>query len=346
MKNIPNYTTITEIQAKDASFYYSPTWLNLITSLYGHRIIPLLATNQAGQITGFLPLCLIQSPLTGRRLVALPYADYYPLLASDDDTANKLISQAIALAQQHKVRYLELRTGPNETLAKRTDLVETDLYVRPLLPLSTNRDAAWSKLRKPVQHQITKSQKLGVKVRIAQKREDVALYYRLHLQTYCQKHAVLPQPAAFFYGLWDNLANNNTMQLLLAEYEGQPIAGMVLLASSSTTLKYAYGASDKRYLHLAPNNLLMWTAITWGCEQGYQVLDMGCTARNNEGLMAFKLRWGAIPEPLPYYYYPATTALGVTSGQSRKSHFLRNCWKILPVAITGSLGGRLYRHMA
>src|SRR5690242_4628090 len=136
------------------------------------------------------------------------------------------------------------------------------------------------------------------------------------------------------------------MQLLLAEYQGYIIAGLVMLVAGSTTIKCAYSASDKRYLHLAPNNLLMWTAITWGCEHGYQVLDMGRTARTNEGLMEFKRRWGTVPEPLPYYaYYPVATGQIGMSGQSRKMHFVSNCWKHLPVVITGPLGGCLYRHM-
>src|SRR5690349_20996599 len=93
-------------KVEDVSYYYSQAWLNLITTLYGHRIIPLLTTNQVGQVTGFLPLCLIQSPLTGRRLVALPYSDYCPLLASDESVANELVTRAIELAHQYKVRYL------------------------------------------------------------------------------------------------------------------------------------------------------------------------------------------------------------------------------------------------
>ena len=346
MTDISVPTIFVKEQTKDASFYYSQTWLNLITTLYGHRIIPLLTTNQAGQVTGFLPLCLIQSPLTGRRLVALPYSDYCPLLASDDHTANELIMWAVDLAHQHKVRYLELRTGPNEMLARRIDLVEADLCVRPLLSLPTDPGEIWSRLRKPVQQQVNKSRKLGVQVRIAQRRKDVAHYYRLHLQTYAKKHGVPAQPAQFFYSLWDNFAANGTMQLLLAEYQDQVIAGMVIIVSGNKTVKCAYGASDKRYLYLAPNNLLMWSAITWGCEHGYQVLDMGRTARTNEGLMEFKRRWGAVLEPLPYYtYYPVATEQVGASGQSRKMHFLSNCWKHLPVAITGPLGGCLYRHM-
>ena len=48
-----------------SSFYYSPAWLDLITSLYGYRLVPLTVTNTTGHITGYLPLCSMQSPLTG-----------------------------------------------------------------------------------------------------------------------------------------------------------------------------------------------------------------------------------------------------------------------------------------
>ncbi len=262
-----------------------------------------LTTNAAGQVTGFLPLCSIQSPLTGKHLISLPFSDYCPLLAVDDASANDLIDQAIHFAQQQKVRYLELRTGISDLLAKRSDLVEGNLYVRWLMPLTADPDAIWSGLRKPIQRQIKKSQKLGVQVRRAQHREEVVHYYRLHLQTRCKKHGMPAQPQHFFFELWDAFATNGAMQLLLAEYEGTIIAGMILLASGKA-VRYAYGACDERYLHLAPNNLLMWTAIPWSCEQGYQTFDMGRTAYANEGLMEFKRRWGAVKEPLPYYYYP------------------------------------------
>src|SRR5579864_5924881 len=116
--------------------YYSRAWLDLITKLYGYSMIPLITTNTTGQITGFLPLCSVQSPLTGRRLVALPFSDYCPLLATDDAIASNLIDQAIHLAQRRKVKYLELRTGVNDLLSKHSDLVEANLYVRWLLSLT------------------------------------------------------------------------------------------------------------------------------------------------------------------------------------------------------------------
>ncbi len=336
-------STLVEQQTKEL-FYYSQAWLDLITKLYGYSVIPLTTRNEAGQITGFLPLCSLQSPLTGIRLVSLPFSDHCPLLAENEDSANSLIDQAIQLARQQKVRYLELRTGINESISKRTDMARSDLYVRWLLPLAADPDVIQSKLRKPIQHQIKKSRKLGVQVRIAEQREDVAHYYRLHLQTRCKKHGMPAQPQRFFYELWDAFAASGGMQLLLAEYEGNIVAGMILL-SSATTVRYAYGASDESYLHLAPNNLLMWTAINWGCRQGYQILDLGRTASDNEGLMEFKRRWGASSEPLPYYYYPHMEGLSGISEHSWKFRLLTTCWRQLPLQVAGPLGGHLYKHL-
>jgi FemAB-related protein (PEP-CTERM system-associated) len=336
-------TTFLEQQAKH-HFYYHPAWLELISSLYGYKIIPLTTTNSTGQITGFLPLCSLQSPLTGRRLVALPFSDYCPLLAVDDASANDLITQAVHLADRQNVRYLELRAGVNTVLTRHPDLIEANLYVRWLKPLATDPAAAWSELRKPVQHQIKKSQRLGVQIRIAQRREDVEQYYRLHLQTRSKRQGMPAQPQRFFYGLWDTFATRDMMQLLLAEYEGNIIAGMILF-SSGTTTRYAYGASDEGYLSLAPNNLLMWTAITWGTTHGYRILDLGRTACDNHGLMEYKRRWGAIEEPLPYYYYPHVTGLAATPEQSWKFRLLTACWKQLPLQVAGPLGGYLYKHM-
>ena len=333
-----------ELQRHDVISYHA-NWFDLISKLYGYTFIPLTTRGAQGEITGFLPLCYMQSPLTGRRLVSLPFSDICPLLAADETDANTLIDQAIALAKERKVKYLELRTGVNEALARRQDLVEENqLYARWLMPLSTDPDSIWSSLRKPVQHQVKKSQKLGVQARIAENREDMEHYYRLHLQTRSKKHGMPAQPEGYFLGLWDAFAASGSVQLLLAEYEGTVIAGMVLLASGST-IRYAYGASDEQFLKLAPNNLLMWTAIKLGCANGYQTLDMGRTSRDNEGLMEFKRRWGAIQEPLPYYYYPQVAGLASTSEDSWKFRLLTTCWRKLPLAVAGSLGGKLYKHL-
>ena len=340
--NSPWHTSIEE-QAKNL-FYYDQRWLEMLTTFYGYRITRLTTTDEAGRITGFLPLCSVNSPLTGRRLVSLPFSDQCPLLAVDEASAQDLIEQALRLARQRKIKYLELRTGAHAQLAQRSDLTESNLYVNWSIPLAERAEEVWSKLRKPVQRQIKKAQKDGVQIRVAQQREDMSLYYDMHLQTRGKKHGMPVQARKYFFSLWDTFAASGTLRLLLAEYEGHTIAGIILFASG-TTLHYSYGASDENYLKLAPNNLLFWEAITWGCEQGYKTFDLGRTARDNEGLMEFKRRWGAVEEPLPYYYYPHTAGLASTSESSRKFRMLTTMWRKLPLAITRPLGGWLYKHM-
>ncbi len=332
-----------EERAKN-SFYYDQRWLDILTRFYGYRITRLTTTDADGCITGFLPLCSVNSPLTGRRLVSLPFSDQCPLLAVDEASANELIEQAVQLARQRKVKYLELRAGVHEQLTQRPDLTESNLYVNWSIPLSERSEDAWSRLRKPVQQQIKKSQKNGVQIRVAQRREDMSLYYNLHLRTRGKKHGMPVQSQNYFFALWDTFAASGTLRLLLAEYEGMTIAGIILFASG-TTLHYAYGASDENHLKLAPNNLLFWDAITWGSEHGYKVFDLGRTARDNTGLMEFKRRWGAVQEPLPYYYYPRTAGLASTSENSRKFRVLTTVWKKLPLSVTAPLGGLLYKHM-
>ena len=338
-----SWNELLEEQARNM-FYYDARWLKLLTTFYGYQIIPLTTTNADGQVTGFLPLCFIKSPLTGRRLVSLPFSDYCPLLANDEASAAQLIEQALHIAQEKNVKYLELRSGVNEVLEKRSDFSANNLYVNWVLPLSTSSEEAWSSLRKPVQHQIKKSQKAGVQVRTAQKREDMDIYYRLHLTTRTKKHGMPAQARNYFLALWDTFAESGTMRLLLAESEGTPIAGIILFVAGST-LHYAYGASDENYLKLAPNNLLFWEAISWGSTNGYKSLDLGRTACNNAGLMEFKRRWGAIQEPMPYYYYPQAAGLASTSESSWKYRMLTNSWRKLPLSVAGPLGRYVYKHL-
>lgn len=326
------------------NFYYQPAWLDLITSLYRYTSILLTTTDSRGRLSGFLPLCYLSSPLTGRRLVSLPFSDHCPLLATDEASANDLINQATRLAEERRVRYLELRTGQNEALAQRSDLTANSLYANWLIPLDASEEAAWSHLRQGARRKIRKARSLGVQVRIAERREDMLSYYRLHLLTRTKKHGMPSQPLAFFLKLWDTFAPDGTLHLELAEYEGRVIAAHITVFFGKTA-RYLYGASDERYHDLGAGYLLTWEEIAWGCQHDYQTLDLGRTAYNNTGLMQYKRSWGAIEEPCPYYYYPTVHGLAATSESSRKYQLVTRCWKALPLQISTPLGGYLYRHL-
>lgn len=339
-------TNLEDFIARNAgdNFYFDSAWLHLITSLYGYTLIPLTTTDSSGAITGFLPLCYLQSPLTGRRLVSLPFSDHSPMLAADGASANDLIDQAIRLAQEKQVRYLELRTGQHETLAQRDDLTMANLYASWRIALDPDSQVPYARLHQGARRKIKKARNQGVQVRIAERREDMLEYYRLHLLTRTKKHGMPSQSLAFFLRLWDAFAPGGQVHLELAEYAGKVVAAHIT-AFYGKTARYMYGASDERYHDLGAGYLLTWESAAWGCEHGYQVLDLGRTAYANAGLMQYKKSWGAIEEPSPYYYYPAIQGLAATPESSRKYQLLTRCWKRLPLRISGPLGGHLYRHL-
>jgi len=67
--------------------------------------------------------------------------------------------------------------------------------------------------------------------------------------------------------------------------------------------------------------------------------------RDNGGLVSFKKSWGALEEPLPYYYHPQIAGLASTSETSWKYRLLTGAWRRLPLPVAGALGGMIYRHL-
>ncbi len=325
-------------------FYYQRTWLNLLSRLYGYPAHILLSRAPDGALAGFLPLMAIRSPLTGRRVVALPFSDCCPPLVTSDNALRDLLDQALAIAREEGARYLELRASHMDALDAFPGLTRSDLYARWVVPLTPDTQAVWKKVKSPAQRQVKKAAKLGIKVRMGASASDMDAYHRLHLLTRSRKHGMPAQPRRFFRELWETFGAAGGVRLLLAEYEGAVVAGMMLLVSGST-VRYAYGASDERYLRLGPNDALMWEAISWACSAGYTRFDLGRTAKDNPGLAQFKRNWGAVEKPLPYYYAPEVAGLASTSEQSWKYRALTSCWRRLPLPVSERLGGALYRHL-
>ncbi len=60
---------------------------------------------------------------------------------------------------------------------------------------------------------------------------------------------------------------NGQAALFLAEYEGKPIAGTIVLCLGHWSW-YMYGASSNEERERMPNHLLQWTGMQWAKAQG------------------------------------------------------------------------------
>ncbi|RXT03677.1 GNAT family N-acetyltransferase [Ammoniphilus sp. CFH 90114] len=90
----------------------------------------------------------------------------------------------------------------------------------------------------------------------------------------------------FYSSILSDLKYNSLM--FYAQYKEEIIAMSVILFVNQQ-MHYHLSASDKEYQHLAPTNLLLYEAASWGCENGYKTLHLGGGVGSNEdSLYTFK----------------------------------------------------------
>jgi len=111
-----------------------------------------------------------------------------------------------------------------------------------------------------------------------------------------------PQPHHFFKNLYNTVLLNDAGFIVLARFQTNIVAAAVYLVMGKKII-YKYGASDKAFLHLRPNNLIMWEAIQWYCQKGFMSFNFGRTEPDNLGLLQFKRGWGTIEEKVHYFKY-------------------------------------------
>src|SRR5206468_3003538 len=70
----------------DASIFHTPGWLEALRRTYGYEPVVYTTCKPGQELINGIPFCRINSWLTGRRLVSLPFSDHcQPLAACPED---------------------------------------------------------------------------------------------------------------------------------------------------------------------------------------------------------------------------------------------------------------------
>ncbi len=328
IRNNPNATT-----------FHHPNWIGLLADCYGYESMLAVALDQSGQVVGGIPLMKVQSWLTGRRLVALPFSDFVPLLAANDSVLTELTWQLDERRRNDGWPRLEVHWElPAQEGVYHEEPVARHVSHLAVDPLEVFRRFHKTKVQQPIRQ----AERGGVIVRMGESWADLWLFYGLHLQT--RRRLGTPvQPLRFFRLLWDRLLSQGLGFVLLAYKESQLLAGAVFLHWNGV-LTYKYSASDPAYWGLRPNNLLLWHAMRWGCGQGYRLFDWGRTDLHNQGLLEFKRAWGTEEKLVRYSVLadqpPSTRLAGRTQG------LLSSVITRSPSWVCRTIGELLYGHSA
>lgn len=80
------------------------------------------------------------------------------------------------------------------------------------------------------------------------------------------------RPPAYYLDAWNTFYQAGMAQPLIAEYEGDPVAAVIVIRFGRRAV-YMYGASTEKERQRMPNYLLQWEAIRWSKNQGCEVYD-------------------------------------------------------------------------
>ena len=321
----------------DYSFFHSLEWAALLKEVYDYY--PKYVVSESDDELNFiLPLFEVNSRITGKRGISLPFSDFCVPLSLEGKIPSPLITYLEELGRKNKWTYYELRGGNINF----PHINPSQVYLSHIIQLVSSEDKVFSNFRSSTKRNIQKALRSGVKISFHHTFESIEQFYRLNCITR-KKHGLPPQPYLFFRRFYDHIISNNNGFVILAHYESMTIAGAIFLHIGIKGL-FKYGASDPVYQNLRANNLIFWEAIRWFIKNGYNEINLGKTLPEHTGLRQFKNGWGALEKPIHYYKFHFKKKRFVRN-KEREIGFYNKIFHNLPIPILRLIGNKLYRHI-
>lgn len=323
-----------------ATLFHSTEWLDALQRTYGYRPSALTTSAPGESLTNALVVCHVRSWLTGRRLVSVPFSDHCTPLIDSEEELGWLLSSLKEERDDGQEKYLEIRSiaegaGVPSCLGGSTTFCLHRLDLRPSLD-----DLFHAFHTSCIRRKIARAQREGVTYEEGTSEEFLQRFYQLTVLTR-RRQQIPPQPLAWFRNLIACMGDR--LKIRLASHGGRPVAG-ILTIRYKNTMTYKYGCSDPRFHRIGSMQLLMWKSIQDAKNRGLLEFDMGRTDWKNEGLLAYKDRWGGARSTLMYFRYPAGKAQDRTESLTMR---LAKCVVTLaPDRLLTTAGRILYRHIA
>lgn len=321
----------------DASIFHTPEWLEALQCTYGYEPIVYTTSRPGSELANGQVFCRINSWLTGRRLVSLPFSDHAALLMDKPDDFRSLLSHLRGKIDKKNYKYIEIR--PLDADFADPMLRESSSFYWHKIPLGEELDTLFRSFHKScVQRKIRRA--IRERLEYTEGRSDrlIRQFYYLLLLTQ-RRHHLPPQPISWFHNLSSCLGEN--MKVRIASKDGCPIAGMITLSYKKSVV-YKYGCSDAKYHKLGGMAFLFWKTIQEAKACGLTELDMGRSDLDNPGLVAFKEHWGAKRTTLTYWRYPAVV---LSSSSQWELKAAKKIFAFAPTGMLTTVGRVLYPHV-
>ncbi|MFN2613320.1 MAG: lipid II:glycine glycyltransferase FemX [Actinomycetota bacterium] len=245
----------------------------------GWHPLRLLVEDTSGTVRA---ACSILRTVPARGVPPLLYAPRGPVLDYGDTEALRALLDAIRARARGAFMFkcdpaIEAGSDAARALAgARLRPVRTGAFggVQPTAVMVLDIDREPEKIlegfKSKWRYNIRLAERKGVKVRPGGA-NDLGAFYDILIET-ARRDGFTVRNRAYFQTLWRELGPQRQLKLFMAEFEGRPVAGILLMCMGGRAI-HVYGASSDRDRNVMPNHLLQWTAIRWAHDAGYKIYD-------------------------------------------------------------------------
>jgi hypothetical protein len=329
----------------DASIFHTPGWLEALRRTYSYEPVVYTTCPPGEELTNGIPFCRVESWVTGRRFVSLPFSDHCVPLVDTRETLCTLLAAAAHDSIGQGGKYVEIRPLSGDVvgnLLQHNSFGKSSSFYFHWIDLTPSIDEIYATFhRTSVKQMIRRAEKEGLTYNQGTSNELLAQFYRLLILTR-RKHRVPLQPFSWFRNLIQCLGSN--IRIRIACKDKQPVVAIITCSVGGTHF-YKYGSSDPQFTNLGGTALLIWKAIQDAKEQGTHRFDMGRCDITNSGLAKFKERWGATRAKLEYYRTPPPKRSDSGLQGNWKGRLAGNVFAWLPDKWLVLAGRILYKHM-
>ena len=335
------WTKLVERHPK-ASVFHTVPWLEALRRTYGYEPVVFTTSAPTDELKNGLVFCCVNSWLTGRRLVSLPFSDHCEPLCDSTEELNFLVRYLQTIFEHQHWKYLEMRpiNGKFERTNDEASFLPAGKFFLHRLNLRATLDELFRGLDKDcVQRRIERAERAGLVERCGRSDELLKGFYGLFVLTR-RRHCLPPIPYHWFRNLIDCLGKQ--LEIRLAYQDKTPISAILTLRFREVAY-YKYGCSDTRFNRFGATSWLLWKAIAAAKSNGASEFDMGRTQEDNAGLLTYKNHWAPQPKQLVYWTFPQTSSLGSINDWELK--LAKRALTYMPDRLLPIIGRLIYRHI-
>jgi FemAB-related protein (PEP-CTERM system-associated) len=326
-------------RADGASLSHLAGWERVINQTWGYRSCSMYA-ERGGTLVGLLPLFHVRSRLFGSMLVSTPAAIYGGPLADDYEARLALVAEAMRLATELQVDYLELRNSQEDQVVSNSTFWRKHLYVTFERPIDADEEALLRSYPKKIRYSIRQGLKSGLCSEFG-RFELLDEFYEV-FATNMRNLGTPVYPKRLFAELLTQFPVS--CDIMLIRHGGQTAGGSFNFYFREVVLPH-YACAYSNMHHTGVSAFMYWELMRQAAARGATRFDFGRSKRGS-GSWHFKRGWRMAERPLPYCYYGVrATSMPELNPMNPKFSLLIKTWQQLPVGLTKLIGPMVVKHI-